>query len=44
MSDEDFSKAEERHSEGKMIMATITLCISIIATFTFFALRNLGYI
>ena len=44
MRDEDFIKAEEKHEEGKMIMATITLCISIIATFTFFALRNLGYI
>ena len=44
MRDEDFSKAEESHSEGKMIMATIMLCISIVATFTFCALRSLGYI
>ena len=44
MSDEDFSKAEHSHDEGKMIMGTVVLCVTIIGTFTYVALNSLGYL
>ena len=44
MSDEDFSKAEMSHEEGKMIVGVVTLCVAIIGTFTYVALNSLGYL
>lgn len=44
MSDEDFSKVEESHEEGKMIIGVVVLCVTIIGAFTYFALNSLGYL
>ena len=44
MSDEDFSEVEQSHDEGKMIMGTVVLCVTIIGAFTYVALNSLGYL
>ena len=44
MSDEDFSKVEYSHEEGKMIIGVVVLCVTIIGTFTYVALNSLGYL
>lgn len=44
MSDEDFSKVEMSHDEGKMIIGVVVLCVTIIGAFTYFALNSLGYL
>ena len=44
MSDEDFSKVEESHEEGKMIIGVVLLCVTINGTFTYVALNSLGYL
>jgi len=42
MSDEDFSKVELRHDEGKAVMGVVALCVTIVGTFCFFALKAVG--
>ena len=44
MSDEDFSKIEHSHDEGKMVMGVVVLCVTIVGTFTYVALNSLGYL
>ena len=44
MSDEDFSKVEMSHEEGKMVIGVVVLCVTIIGAFTYFALNSLGYL
>ena len=42
MSDEDFNKVELRHAEGKAVMGVVVLCMTIVGTFCFFALKSVG--
>ena len=44
MSDEDFSKVEMSHDEGKMIIGVVVLCVTIVGAFTYVALNSLGYL
>ena len=43
-SDLDVAQVELTHDEGKMIMGAVAFCVTIVGSFTYFALSSLGYL